>query len=94
MAVQVETASGRSGSRAHWRDWVPAIGVASGFLGVIVSVLAVGAAVLGAVDRVQVETRELRAGQADIRERLTRVEARLEVLAGEWPARREDPPDR
>lgn len=94
MAVEAGTANGRTHGRAGWRDWGPAIGVAVGFLGVIVSVLAVGAAVLGAVDRVQVETRELRAGQADIRERLTRVEARLEVLAGEWPARREDSPDR
>lgn len=94
MAVEVGTANGRSGSRVRWRDLGPAIGVAIGFLGVIVSVLAVGAAVLGVIDRVQAETRELRAGQTDIRERLTRVEARLEVLAGEWPARREDPPDR
>ena len=28
---------------------------------------------------------ELRAGQADLRERMARVEAKVDVLAGDWP---------
>ena len=41
---------------------------------------------LGAV---QVEVRGLRAGQVELRERMVRVEAKVDVLAGDWPPARD-----
>ena len=47
--------NGRADRRAVWRDWGPAIALGVGFAGVIVSILAVGVAILDAVDRLRVE---------------------------------------
>ena len=41
---------------------------------------------LGAVRE---EVRELRAGQVELRERMVRVEAKVDVLAGDWPPERD-----
>ena len=67
----------RIGGRTTWRDWILVIALVVGFLGVIVSILAVGKAILGAVDRARAEIAvvgeridESVSGQAEIRERL------------------------
>lgn len=113
MAVVAEDGmDGRIDRRANWRDWSPVIALAVGFLGAVVSILAVGIAILGAIDGMRTEiggvrtelkaeigvvgakVDELAAGQAEIRERLARVEAQLEVLSGEWPPARRSGADR
>lgn len=113
MAVIAEDGmDGRIDRRANWRDWSPVIALVVGFLGVIVSILAVGMAILGAVDGARAEiggvrtelkaeigvvgakVDDLAAGQAEIRERLARVEAQLEVLSGAWPPARRSGADR
>ena len=38
---------------------------------------------------VREEVRELRAGQVELQERMVRVEAKVDVLAGDWPPERE-----
>ena len=85
--------------RTGGRDRSQGNGMVVGFLGVIVTVVAVGVAMLGAVDRVRdeiqgirAEIQELRQGQVEIRERLTRVETKIEVLAGDWPPPRSGKP--
>ena len=40
------------------------------------------------VAELRVEVREIRAGQAELRERMARVEAKVDVLAGDWPPKR------
>ena len=38
---------------------------------------------------VREEVRDLRAGQVELRERMVRVEAKVDVLAGDWPPERD-----
>ena len=38
---------------------------------------------------VREELRVVRAGQVDLRERMARVEAKVDVLAGDWPPKRD-----
>ena len=92
--------------RTGGRDRSLGNGAIVGFLGVIVTVVAVGVAMLGAVDRIRdeiqgirgelqgirAEIQELRRGQVEIRERLTRVETKIGVLAGDWPPPRSGKP--
>ena len=40
------------------------------------------------------EVRELRAGQVELRERMVRVESKLDVLAGDWPPKEDRGPAR
>ena len=40
------------------------------------------------VREVREEVREVQAGQAELRERMARVESKLDVLAGDWPLKR------
>lgn len=81
---RVETGEGRSA----WRDH-PSFGMAVGFLAVIITVLgvgiALGALMLSTVGEVREELREVRHDVGELRERMVRVESKLEVLAGEWP---------
>ena len=81
---RVETGEARSA----WRDH-PSFGMAVGFLAVIITVLgvgiALGALMLSTVGEVREELREVRHDVGDLRERMVRVESKLEVLAGEWP---------
>ena len=82
----------------------------------LIAILAVGVALAGLMltmmtvmmnsfdkdlSAIQGEVRELRAGQGELRERMARVESKLDVLAGDWPpkqdrgaARRETPSPR
>ena len=63
--------------------------MAVGFLAVIITVLgvgiALGALMLSTVGEVREELREVRHDVGELRERMVRVESKLEVLAGEWP---------
>ena len=54
-AIAEDGMNGRADRRAIWRDWSPAIALGVGFVGVIVSILAVGMAILGAVDRLRTD---------------------------------------
>ena len=65
----------------------------------LIAILAVGVTLAGVMltmpgevrDEVRVireEVRVIRDGQIDIRERLARVEAKVDVLAGDWPPKR------
>ena len=89
---------------------------AAGLSPELIAILAVGVALAGVMltmmtlmmnsfdkdlSAVREEVRELRAGQVELRERMVRVESKLDVLAGDWPpekeqgtARRETPPPR
>ena len=75
-------------TRPAWRDH-PSFGMAVGFLAVIVTVLgtgiALGVLMLGIVGEVREDVREVRRDVGELRERMVRVESKLEVLAGEWP---------
>ena len=75
-------------ARPAWRDH-PAFGMAVGFLAVIVTVLgtgiALGVLMLSIVGEVREDVREVRRDVGELRERMVRVESKLEVLAGEWP---------
>ena len=75
-------------ARPSWRDH-PAFGMAVGFLAVIVTVLgtgiALGVLMLSIVGEVREDVREVRRDVGELRERMVRVESKLEVLAGEWP---------
>lgn len=90
MAARADdTRSAETGkARSAWRDH-PSFGMAVGFLAVIVTVLgvgiALGALMLSVVGEVREEIREVRHDVGDLRERMVRVESKLEVLAGEWP---------
>ena len=83
-ARRAEAGKGRSA----WRDH-PAFGMAVGFLAVIVTVLgtgiALGVLMLSIVGEVREDVREVRRDVGELRERMVRVESKLEVLAGEWP---------
>ena len=63
--------------------------MAVGFLAVIVTVLgtgiALGVLMLSIVGEVREDVREVRRDVGELRERMVRVESKLEVLAGEWP---------
>ena len=89
---------------------------AAGLSPELIAILAVGVALaglmltmmtvmMGSFDKdlsaVQREVREIRTGQGELRERMARVESKLDVLAGDWPpkqdrgtARRETPSPR
>ena len=90
MAARADdTRSAETGdARSAWRDH-PSFGMAVGFLAVIITVLgvgiALGALMLSVVGEVREEIREVRHDVGDLRERMVRVESKLEVLAGEWP---------
>ena len=75
-------------ARSAWRDH-PSFGMAVGFLAVIITVLgvgiALGALMLSTVGEVREELREVHHDVGELRERMVRVESKLEVLAGEWP---------
>ncbi len=45
-------------------------------------------------EEMQEEVRELRAGQVELRERMVRVESKLDVLAGDWPPKEDRGPAR
>ena len=59
----------------------------------LIAILAVGVALAGVMltmtlavrEEMREEVRELRAGQVELRERMVRVESKLDVLAGDWP---------
>ena len=66
--------------RAVWRDWGPAIALGVGFVGVIVSILAVGVAILDAVDRLRVEI----GGEIDgVRGEIDGVRGEIDSVRGE-----------
>ena len=46
-------------------------------------------AVRAEVGGLREEVREFRAGQVELRERMARVEAKVDVLAGDWPPKRD-----
>ena len=46
-------------------------------------------AIQGEVRELRGEVRELQAGQGELRERMTRVESKLDVLAGDWPPKQD-----
>ena len=79
-ALAEDGANGRVDRRAIWRDWSPAIALGVGFVGVIVSILAVGVAILGAVDRLRVEIDGVR---GDIRSVRTELKAEIDSVRGE-----------
>ena len=65
----------------------------------LIAILAVGVALAGVMfammdsfhedmSAVREDVRELRAGQIELRERMVRVEAKVDVLAGDWPPKR------
>lgn len=81
MAALAEDGThGRVDRRAVWRDWSPAIALGAGFVGVIVSILAVGVAILGAVDRLRVEIDGVR---GEIRSVRTELKAEIDSVRGE-----------
>ena len=77
---------------------------AAGLSPELIAILAVGVALAGLMltmmmvmmhsfekdlSAVQEEVRELQAGQGELRERMTRVESKLDVLAGDWPPKQD-----
>ncbi len=75
----------------------------------LIAILAVGVALAGVMltmmtlmmdsfdkdlSAVREEVRELRAGQVELRERMVRVESKLDVLAGDWPPKEDRGPAR
>ena len=69
----------------------------------LIAILAVGVTLAGVTltmlgvvrDEVRVvrdEVRVIRDGQIDLRERMARVESKVDVLAGDWPPRRNEGP--
>ena len=77
---------------------------AAGLSPELIAILAVGVALAGVMltmmtlmmnsfdkdlSAVREEVRELRAGQVELRERMVRVESKLDVLAGDWPPKKE-----
>ena len=67
----------------------------------LVAILAVGIALAGmmltmmmdssdkGLSALREDVRELRAGQVELRERMARVEAKLDVLVGDWPPKKD-----
>lgn len=77
---------------------------AAGLSPELIAILAVGVALAGVMltmmtvmmvsfdkdlSAVREEVGELRAGQVELRERMVRVESKLDVLAGDWPPEKE-----
>ena len=71
----------------------------SAFSPELIAILAVGVTLAGVMltmmdsfhedmSAVREDVRELRAGQVELRERMVRVEAKVDVLAGDWPPKR------
>ena len=75
----------------------------------LIAILAVGVALAGVMltmmtvmmnsfdkdlSAVREEVGELRAGQVELRERMVRVESKLDVLAGDWPPKEDRGPAR
>ena len=87
MAARADDARRAEAGKARfaWRDH-PSFGMAVGFLAVIVTVLgtgiALGVLMLGIVGEVHGDVREVRRDVGELRERMVRVESKLEVLAG------------
>ncbi len=67
----------------------------------LIAILAVGIALAGmmltmmmgssdkGLSALREEVRELRAGQVELRERMARVEPKLDVLVGDWPSKKD-----
>ena len=82
---------------------------AAGLSPELIAILAVGVALAGVMltmmtlmmdsfdkdlSAVREEVEELRAGQVELRERMVRVESKLDVLAGDWPPKEDRGPAR
>ena len=82
---------------------------AAGLSPELIAILAVGVALAGVMltmmtllmdsfdkdlSAVREEVGELRAGQVELRERMVRVESKLDVLAGDWPPKEDRGPAR
>ena len=77
---------------------------AAGLSPELIAILAVGVALAGLMltmmtvmmdsfekdlSAIEGEVRELQAGQGELRERMARVESKLDVLAGDWPPKQD-----
>ena len=86
-AITEDGMNGRADRRAIWRDWSPAIALGVGFVGVIVSILAVGMAILGAVDRLRTDIDGVRTElKADIDDVRAELKADIDDLRNELRA--------